>query len=234
MQRPFSKSLFSNGLIFAAPIMAFAFWLNQQSNRPTLPDVTVAGLASEIAAPATRLDVRVWRLTVPEPRFGGLSALAHDEGELVALTDSGVVLRFKPPVATSQSLDVRFHDLPAGPGDGRRKSSRDSESLLRDPLGRGWWVGYETRHSLWLFDWGFTRSLGQRWLDVDWARNKGAEALAADQMGTVFALPESGGNAVAADGGRGFAAPRGTADAARLADGRLALLVRRISVRGFV
>ena len=32
-----------------------------------------------------------WRLTPSDPRFGGLSALAIDGGELLALTDSGVV-----------------------------------------------------------------------------------------------------------------------------------------------
>ena len=123
---------------------------------------------------------------------------------------------------------MTIRDLPDGPGNALRKAARDSEALLADPRGRGWWVGFEIYHSLWLFDRDFRRVLAKRPLDVDWRANRGAEALVAGKAG-VMMLPEDGGKAV----GGAMIAPPGTADATRLADGRLVLLIRRISPGGF-
>jgi len=232
----FSKSLLVSGLALA--VLGFSAWLRTQPNRVELADATVAGRADAkviggaLAPPI--IGARLWRLTAPDPRFGGVSGLAVDGRDLIALTDSGAVVRFAPPVAANQPILFHFHDLPDGPGRVHRKAWRDSESLLRDPGGRGWWVGFETRHSLWLFDPGFSRALGHRLLSAGWRRNRGAEALVAAPGGQIFALPEAGGPALGPGGTRGPPAPRGSADAARLPDGRLALLVRRIGATGFV
>ena len=51
--------------------------------------------------------------------------------------------------------------------------------------------------------------------------------------GELFALPESGGAAVGFRGTLGPVTPRGTSDATRLRNGRLAVLVRRLSMTGF-
>ena len=184
----------------------------------------VSGRAVEVALGH---GLRGWRLTAPDRRFGGLSALGVERGELIALTDSGVVARFAAPGA-GQQLRIALHDLPGGPGSALRKSARDSESLLADRGGRGWWVGFENRHSLWLVDRDFGQVLAQRRLKVDWPVNRGGEALVVGAKG-VMVLPEKGG---AAAGGV-MIAPAGTADATRMPDGRLVLLIRRIGAGGF-
>lgn len=215
--------LFSS-LVVALPIFALAVWQNGQPSRWPGPDRVVSGRAVPVAVGE---GLRGWRLTAPDRRFGGLSALAVDGGHLVALTDSGVVVRFAPPGA-SEPLRVALHDLPDGPGGALRKSGRDSESLLADRGGRGWWVGFEIYHSLWLFDRDFRRVLERRRLDVDWPANRGGEALVAGPAG-VIVLPEGGGVVA---GGK-MVAPAWTADATRLGDGRLVLLIRRPGLGGF-
>jgi hypothetical protein len=171
--------------------------------------------------------MRAWELSAADPRFGGLSALAVEGGELIALTDSGVVVRFAPPGAGSR-LRIALRDLPDGPGSQFRKSGRDSESLLADRNGRGWWVAFENRHALWLFSRDFGRVLEKRPLKVKWRANRGGEALVQGQAG-VMVLPEGGGAAAGGD----MIAPPWVSDAARLPDGRLIMLIRRPALRGF-
>jgi hypothetical protein len=226
VQPPFTQFKLFSSLVVALPIFAAGVWLKQQPNRYPLPDRVVDGRAVEVAVGE---GYKAWRLTAPDPRFGGLSALAVEDGALLAISDSGVVARFDPPGAGA-AMRISLHDLPAGPGSPYRKSMRDSESLLRDSSGKGWWVGFETRHSLWRFDERFQRTLETRWLDVNWASNSGAEALVAGRGDDVLALPERGG---AAAGGR-LVAPAWTSDATRLPDGRLVLLNRRLTLAGFV
>ena len=81
-----------------------------------------------------------------DPRFGGLSALAIDRGRFLAVSDLGAVIRFDPPSIRRPSASLR--DLRKGRDRQGKKWARDAESLARDPNGRGWWVGYEQRHSL--------------------------------------------------------------------------------------
>lgn len=226
---PRVQAMFSKWLgcaLLVLPIFALANWLRAQPSRWPVPDRTVVGQAEPVAVGP---GLRAWRLRASDPRFGGLSALAVAGEDLVALTDSGVVVRFAAPTAAGP---VRFslHDLPGGPGSPLRKAYRDSESLVADPRGRGWWVGFETRHSLWLFDPAFRFPLSSRRLAVDWPSNKGGEALAVADDGRVMVLPELGGKA---DGGA-LVAPAWTADATRMPDGRLVLLVRRLGLGGFV
>jgi hypothetical protein len=223
VQPMFSKLVASAALV--GPILALAVWLRAQPSRWPAPDRAVAGRVTEVTVGK---GLRGWRLTAGDERFGGLSALVARRGELIALTDSGVVVRFSPP-AQSGSMVFALHDLPGGPGSPLRKAFRDSESLLADPGTGGWWVGFETRHSLWRFDSAFQRVLEARRLKVDWPSNKGAEALASAPDGGVMVLPELGGPA---EGGS-LVAPAWTSDATRMPDGRLVLLVRRPTWRGF-
>lgn len=191
-------------------------------------ELSAAGLAPLELAGA-------WRLTSSEPRVGGVSGLAVDGADLVAITDAGVVLRFPGKLRTQ--LPVRIADLPAGPGDGRFKQNRDSEALARDPRNRGWWVAFENRDELWLYDHRFARAL-QR---IAVARgsldfNTGIEGLASGPGGFA-AFPESGGSALIWKRGRWSKAPLDTrtplSDAARLDDGSILLVERRLTSRGF-
>ena len=223
VQPLFSRFKLFSSLSLLLPIFAAGVWLKRQPNRWPQPDRVVVGHADEVAV---GVGLRAWRLSARDPRFGGLSALAIDGAALLALSDSGVVVRFAPP-RPGQAMRVALHDLPAGPGSASRKATRDSESLLADGSG-GWWVGFENRHSLWRYDGRFARVLGTRRLDVDWPVNSGAEALVAGKSG-VMALPEGGGRAAGGD----FIAPAWTSDATRLPDGRLVLLIRRPTLSGF-
>jgi hypothetical protein len=171
--------------------------------------------------------MKAWELSAADPRFGGLSALAVAGGALIALTDSGVVVRFSPPGA-GEKLRIALHDLPEGPGSQFRKSGRDSESLLADRNGRGWWVAFENRHALWLFSRDFGRVLAKRPLKVKWRANRGGEALVQGPAG-VMVLPEGGGPVA----GGNMVAPPWSSDATRLPDGRLILLIRRPALLGF-
>jgi hypothetical protein len=131
VQPPFTQFKLFSSLVVALPIFAAGVWLKQQPNRYPLPDRVVDGRAVEVAVGE---GYEAWRLTAPDPRFGGLSALAVEDGALLAISDSGVVARFDPPGAGA-AMRISLHDLPAGPGSPYRKSMRDSESLLRDSSG---------------------------------------------------------------------------------------------------
>ena len=216
----FSKSFIFSGLALAAPIFALAAWGEARPTRVPMADARVVGLMVPVSADG----IRKWKMSAPDRRFGGVSALVMDGGDLLGLTDSGVTVRFRPPNDGDGQVELRLHDLPDGPGNVERKRGRDSEALLADPAGSGWWVAFEGDHSLWRFDKEFERVLESRKLDRRWPSNRGAEALMATSDGRVVALPE-GGNDIA---------PAGTSDATRLPDGRLALLVRRFGWRGFV
>jgi hypothetical protein len=182
-------------------------------------------------------DVRLtglWSLHAQDPRFGGLSSLALDGHRLIAISDSGVIVRMPRP---GQASIASLAELPGGPGQPQWKANRDSESLLRDPAGRGWWVGFEQQHGLWLFDAGFSRPLAHRDFPVRsfWG-NWGAEGVVAAGQ-DLLALVESGPQLVrlAANGSIRRAALKGQgrpADAVRLADGRVLVIARAITPRG--
>ena len=231
LQPMFSKGKLFSSLVVMLPIFGFLLWQNGQPSRWPGPDRVVAGRAEAVAvgnvAGVAGATMRAWRLSAPDRRFGGLSALAIDRGAFIALTDSGVIVRFAPPVPANR-LRIALRDLPDGPGRASRKAGRDSESLLADPRGRGWWVGFEFHHTMWLYDRDLRRVLARRALKVEWSSNRGAEALVAGSTG-VMALPEDGGHAA----GGTLIAPVGTSDATRLPDGRLVLLVRRFGLAGF-
>jgi hypothetical protein len=206
--------LFSCLLILGAIFGTVASWRGQP-DRPAQPPRSVALQFSSIALPRGSAIAGAWRMRADDPRFGGISGAAFDSGRLIAVTDSGVLLTLDLP--GSRAPRVALRDLPAVAGRPDFKLGRDSEALLRDPLERGWWVAFEQRHSLLLFDPGFTRLLRRVPLSSPrFADNRGIEALYAEDRGTLVALPESSGYS----------------DAARLPDGRVALLERGFSWTG--
>lgn len=130
-----------------------------------------------------------WKVTADDPRFGGVSALALDRGKLLALSDSGVLIRFAPP--GSLRTRAAIWEVPRGPNKGKRKTERDSEALLADPAGRGWWVSYETRNQLWLYDRRFGHALQRIRLGDRWKENVGVEGLAPGPGGGLLLFPEA-------------------------------------------
>jgi hypothetical protein len=169
----------------------------------------------------------LWELRSDEPRFRGLSGLAWDNGRLIAVTDSGAVVAWKPPGGSGA-----FRDLPGGPGPPQWKIHRDAEAITRDRGGRGWWVTFEQTHEAWLFDSAFESALGRRpvRLDTRW-RNWGVEAAVSLPVGLLL-LPEDGAEAILLrDGGEertGLSLSGSISDAALLSDMQIVVSTRRI------
>ncbi len=210
------KTLLFNGLIMAGVVYSAYAAMHGLSNRRASPDRLVPLDYQPVAPPA--IDGAhvegAWRVSADDPRFGGISGLAMSGGRLLAISDSGTVMLLDPP-GTHASY-VLLHDLPAVAGRPDRKSGRDSEALLRDPAGRGWWVAFEQRHSLLLYDMRFNRLIERRRVDGrNLASNRGIEALYTQ------------GSKI-----RGLAESLGVSDATRLPDGRLLLLKREIGLSG--
>ena len=240
VQSKFSKGQALAGLLLVATGLLFAWWL------VGLPDRRILGPHSvELRFEPVELDVDgfgsmrligAWRLRADDPRFGGISGLVLQGNELIALTDSGVVIRFAKPAGSRGIADIR--ELPGGPGDPRFKMGRDSEALVRDPVGRGWWVAFENSHQLWLFDAAFRRPLRRiRLRGHGWPANTGIEAIAAEDEALLL-FPEGGGSLLrlrgAATQSLHVANAGRIADASALPSGKVMLVERRPTSLGFV
>lgn len=231
------KSAIFSGLLVAA-MVASAFLLIREldDTRPQSRSMVVLGV-QPVALPAAEPPLQLagaWELSTEDHRFGGLSALAIDRGRFLAVSDRGSVVRFDFPSAPKPT--VWMADLRIGPGRWGKKWRRDAESLARDPHGRGWWVGYEQVHSLWLYDPDFGRALAS--IDLrrgDWPDNHGAEGLLAEGDRLLVAA-ENGREAmrVAATDIERMALDAGAevAEAARAPDGGSWLLLRSKSKEG--
>ena len=237
VQPKFRNGQLLASLVLLAAIALFDAWLAQFPNRQGL-----GWRAARIEFQPVRLAAAefgplrlagAWRLTSPDRRFGGVSSLAIDGGELVALTDAGALIRFRPG-----EDEARIGELPDGPGSGGFKRNRDSEALVRDALGRGWWVAFENRHQLWLFDQEFGRML--RRIDLGrrgWGVNRGIEGLATDG-GALLLFHEEGDHLLRVSGTRArqfpIAGARGRiSDAAAIGPGRYLAVERRVTPFGF-
>ncbi len=231
LQQSFSKfSHFSSLSVMVAVLAAYApirALPDRHSRLPSEMTLRMRPVALPPAGGPLRL-AGAWELEADDPRFGGLSALAIDHGRFLALSDLGAVVRFDSPSADRPM--AMLQDLRDGPGDPSKKSSRDAESLARDPGGRGWWVGYEQRHSLWLYDQAFAGAIAAVDLQrPDWGDNRGAEGLLAEED-SLAVLAENGREAmsVGAAGLRRVRLEAGAevAEAARAPDGSAWLLLR--------
>ena len=239
LQHSFMKSVVFNGLIMAVAIGLIALLIRAMPDRraisPASMPLTYRPIELASAGGPLRL-AGAWEMEVGDRRFGGLSSLAADNGKFLSISDRGVVVRFDPP--DSVKPEVRLSDLREGPGPFGKKSSRDAESLVRDWRGRGWWIGFEQRHSLWLYD----RHLQHALENVDlrrsnWRDNSGAEGLTfAD--GALLVLGEDGRDAfrIESSGPRPLKLHAGAevADAARAPDGTSWVLLRQPGLSGIV
>ena len=240
MQLSFIKSSIFNGLIVALIVLGSHRWFAGLPDREPRADsvaiVRFDAVALDAAGIAPLTVAGAWRVTSPDPRMGGVSALAVDRGALLALTDSGVTIRLPKPVAPMAMAE--FRDLPEGPGPVFFKAGRDSEALARDHVGRGWWVGFENRHAAWLFDRDFRRVIQKVNLKpLGWLANKGVEGAVSGRHGLLL-FPESGDEMVRIDqrGIRRIALdnPFGRwSDAVLLPDARILVVARNFSPAGF-
>ena len=177
-----------------------------------------------------------WTVWSDDPRVGGISGLAIDRGRLLALSDAGVLIRLPKP-AGRQALAL-VAELPSGPRSRAFKRNRDSEAIVRDPLGRGWWVAFETHHELWLYDPTLERALLRIELGSNrWRENTGIEAIAA-QGSQLLLFPETGREFVRIRAARAeqrslIGRTARISESATLPGGDLVLVERAMTWRGF-
>ena len=128
VQPPFRKKPLLQALALGAAALLLAWWWLNAPNRTELGWRTANVRFEPVRFPrgsfgGLRL-AGAWTITSDDPRVGGVSALALAGGRLVALTDSGAVVRFSRPAAGAARATVG--ELPGGPGDPRFKYNRDS------------------------------------------------------------------------------------------------------------
>ena len=234
MQLPFRKSDVFSGLLVAGLVIGVRYAVNGWPDRVAQADSAASVTFTPVELDGTSI-AGAWRVESGERRLGGLSALALDGGELVALSDSGVVVRMPKPGGAAPT--ATFRDLPDAPGGSRRKSGRDSEALARLADG-DWLVAFENRNQLWRYD--STFRAGRRvvlFTNQGWPTNRGIEAMAVGDDGGLLVIPEGRGQLIAiSDVVETLPLSSGgwtVSDAERLPDGRTMLLLRRITVTGF-
>ena len=117
-----------------------------------------------------------WVLSSDSARFGGLSSLHVESGQVTALSDDGTLFRFALPAGRGRE-PVRIDPLGDGPGPATRKSNRDTESMVI--LGPWLWAGFEEHNMIWRYrraDLGAAAS-AEPALMRDWRANSGAEGM---------------------------------------------------------
>jgi hypothetical protein len=240
VQGSFRKILFFQLLVLTAVVLLFGSWVSQLPDRtelgPRIAQVTFDPVRFDLSGFAPLHLEGAWTLASSDPQLGGVSALTVDGNDLIGLSDSGVVIRFRKPGGAFEQAWLR--EVPGGPRDPRFKSQRDSESLLRDPSDRGWWAGFENFNQVWLYDRSFSRTLG--WIDFGerrWPWNRGLEGMSSEG-GALLLFPEDGDEVVEVRGSseRTFAIenPAGRiSDAARLPSGELLVVNRHLTALGF-
>ena len=110
-------AIVGSALILTIVAIVMWQWSDLPDRLPMAPR-TVPLRAEPIAiAPGAVAPLRLagaWRLTAPDPRFGGLSALAIDRGALLAQSDSAVLYRFPRPGAGPATVAIpNFPTAPA-------------------------------------------------------------------------------------------------------------------------
>lgn len=239
VQRQFRKSWLIAGGILALSVLLFRAELNRLPKRielgHRLVPLTFEPASLEQGSVGPFRVVGAWRLFADDPRFGGLSGLALDDGRFIAISDSGVVSRFARP-GSVRNPAVALAEVPGGPGNAAFKYNRDSEALAADPGGRGWWVSFENRNALWLYDRSFRRVRAQVTIDrLRLGGNRGVEAMIAEDR-SLLLFAENGDEAAVLGeaGGRRIKGLRGwIGDAVRLPDGRIIVANRRPAPFGF-
>lgn len=232
-------------LIVVAVGLAPGTWLRSPrapaDNRQILAIAPLPVLAGDLGP--LRL-VGAWRLDSPNRHFHSYSALVMlDDGQLLAGSDRGRMLRFAPPGATPQPPRLGLFA-------GRReenKASVDLEALTRDPATGRLWGAYEGTNEIVRYD-AALRASGRVRPEAmrHWSVNAGPEAMVRLRDGRFVVLAEANprwfagatpgllfpGDPVdgAAPVAFTFAPPEGfrPVDMAQLPDGRVLILLRKV------
>jgi hypothetical protein len=200
---------------------------------PTSPDRRRVGALTYLAG---------WALASTDRRFGGISAMHVRDGEVIALSDAGTLLRLPVPERRGR---LAVAELPGLGGD---KGDRDVEAMAVAD-GRAW-VAFEGSNVVRRYrlpDWTFEAAAAPEAMR-DWPGNGGAEAMLRLPDGRFLIFSESAerpdgtSEALLFEGDPAepgtravplrYRAPAGfnITDAAWLPDGRMLLLHRRFSL----
>jgi hypothetical protein len=156
-----------------APMPLFSartnMWVEPVSLDPARPQRTQVGALTFLGGIA---------LKSHDPAFGGFSSLTVVGDRFTLLSDGGTFAQFRMD-GDWRPRDIRFGNLPAGPGQGWAKEDRDSESMTRDPVTGDLWVGFENWNAIWRYAPDFARAEGAaRPLAMRrWPYNLGPESL---------------------------------------------------------
>ena len=224
--------------------------LTNYADIPKAPWLWVERVPLRTDAPESRrigglIYLEGWALRSNHPYFGGISAMHVTGRDVLMLSDGGITSRFALPVRAGR-VPIRLIDLPGFTG--RRKFERDSEAMAVH-AGR-FWVAFERSNAVYRFDrvqWRAEASSEPEGMR-DWPLNSGSEAMVRLGNGRflIFSegrrLPNGATEVLLFDGDPavagtpvvrlGYRAPEDfrITDAARLPDGRLLFLNRRISL----
>jgi hypothetical protein len=185
-------------LVFAALATNIAAPPDPPPPGPAVATLLFQPVALDESAPARRrigaLDyLGGWALSSDSARFGGLSSLHVEDGQVMTLSDDGTLFRFALPIGRGRE-PVRIDPLGDGPGPATRKSNRDTESMVI--LGPWLWAGFEKHNMVWryrLADLGAASS-AQPALMRDWRANSGAEGMTRLADGRFLVFCECPGN----------------------------------------
>ncbi len=189
------------------------------------------------------------RLTSPDPAFGGFSSMLVSGDRVTLLSDGGNLVQFRIG-PDWQPRETVFADLRDGPGTGRLKRDRDSESMTTDHAGHVW-VGFEGANEIWRYDSRLATSDRNLMPEPmgSWDQNGGAESFVRLASGAFVILSETtrcarGGrqslhyaddptDPASAHFGFCYVPPKGydPSDMTELPDGRLLVVNRRVSLR---
>lgn len=130
-----------------------------------------------------------WQIEADNRRFGGISAMHVEAGNVVAMSDAGTVISFALPQGAAGR--ARLETLLHGPGPATDKSARDSESLLFE-AGQAW-SAVENRNAVWRYARGSWRPQAAARPPAmrRWSANSGSEALVRLQDGRFLIMAES-------------------------------------------
>lgn len=132
------------------------------------------------------------RLTSPDLGFSGFSALNVVGDRFTMLSDRGNLVQFRMG-RDWRPFDIRFANLPGGPGVGSVKGDRDSESLAHDPVTGKFWVGFEGHNAIYRYDSGVTRSDSHAVpaAMARWPQNGGPESMVRLPDGRFLVIGET-------------------------------------------
>lgn len=134
-----------------------------------------------------------WTLSSPDRRLGGLSGLHVENGQAIAVSDAGMVVRFPLPGTVAEPR-ISFQPVDAGPGPRRLRTTRDTEGLA--VTGNQLWISFERYNAVWRYD--RTTLAAQSGARPDlmrrWRGNSGPESLVRLADGRFLAIEEGRDN----------------------------------------